>query len=101
MTERSRPLRVPPDASRAARTVANQESDELAWVAVLPLGLDVPHPSAGFQVAALAILACIILAFGFSVIRRRRRGHGRWWQGPSAPQDEPISYQRRDDSGQA
>jgi hypothetical protein len=56
---------------------------------------------------AFAVVAGIILiVVAVAVLRRRgqRRefgGTGKWWRGQYAPPDEPLNYQRRDDSGQA
>ena len=55
-----------------------------------------------FAVVAGIILLIVVVA----ALRRRRNrrefgGGRRWWRGEYAsPDDEPLTYQRRDDSGQ-
>jgi hypothetical protein len=65
----------------------------------------------GLDIAFAVVVGIILVACIVTSVRRRRyrrqleelgvgRGRGPWWRGPYAPQDKPLSYQRRDDSGQ-
>jgi hypothetical protein len=65
----------------------------------------------GVDIVFAVVVGIIIVAAIATAVRRRRyrhelegagvpAGRGRWWRGPYAPPDEPLHYQRRDDSGQ-
>jgi hypothetical protein len=65
----------------------------------------------GLDIAFAVVVGIILVACIVTGVRRRRhrrrlegsgaaRGRGPWWRGPYAPADEPLPYQRRDDSGQ-
>jgi hypothetical protein len=56
-------------------------------------------------VVGMIVLGAIVLLVRRRLERRAlaregRSKQGKWWRGPNAPDDDPLVYQHREDSGQ-